>query len=406
VAGKTIVIIGTLDTKADQIQYLKERIAVRGHKTLLMDVSTGDVPSIEADITPAELAALMGKDIGQMRKARERAVSTEVMLGGARTKMQQLLDKGQVDGVVALGGASMAIFSSQVMQILPFGMPKVIATPAAMPAYLPKWFEAMDILVIQVIMEFTGMNNLLTNAIAQVAGVISGATEESRPYKSLALPAHSVAITELGFTPACSHQVTTLLEAQGFNVFPFHAQGISERAMEKLIEQGFFDGVIDIVTAGVIEEMYGGNRAAGPDRLDVFARRRIPLVFAPGVVNLTGSGPTRKFREKYTKGPQWQMDALRAMTRYPTEDLREAAAVYAEKLNKMNGPLRVVVPLKGWSAIDREGTALYNPEQDRIFMEELARRLNKGIQVVDVPCNLEDAEFAAVLVENFKAIAA
>ncbi|MGD0232875.1 MAG: Tm-1-like ATP-binding domain-containing protein [Syntrophorhabdales bacterium] len=326
------------------------------------------------------------------------------MLNGAKAKMLDLLANREVDGVVALGGASMAIFGSHLMRVLPFGVPKVIATPAAMPAYLDKWFDAMDVQVMQVIMEFTGMNGLLKNAIGQVAGVISGAVEESLSYTSLKLPARSVAITEIGFTPACSHQVTRLMQAGGYNVFPFHAQGISERAMEKLIDQGFFEGVIDIVPAGVIEEMFGGNRAAGKERLDAFARKDIPLVLAPSCINLTGSGPTRKNREKYAAGPQWKMDELRSMTRYPTDDLRQAASVYAEKLNKAKGPVRVVAPLKGWSAIDREGSALYNPTEDRIFIDELVSRLDGRIGIVEVPCNLEDVQFAEALIDNLKAI--
>jgi uncharacterized protein (UPF0261 family) len=402
--GKTIVIIGTLDTKAEQLQHLKERIAARGHKAVIMDVSTGGAAATEAEITPKELASLMGKDIEEMRRLRDRFASTEIITAGARAKMTKLLADGKVDGAVALGGVSMAILGAQVMQVLPFGMPKVIATPAAMPAYLNKWFEAMDILVMQVIMEFTGMNNLLEHAVNRVAGVISGEVEESVPYTSLALPVKSVAITELGFTPACAHQVTEMMQAEGFNIFPFHAQGISERAMEKLIGQGFFDGLIDIVTAGVIEEMFGGNRAAGKERMDVLSQREIPVVFTPSVVNLTGSGPTRKNREKYDKGPQFKMDELRAMTRYPIDELIQAASVYADKLNKAKGPVKVVVPLKGWSAIDREGSALYNPKEDMIFVEELAKHLNPRIEIIKVPCNLEDREFARTLVDTFKAI--
>ncbi|MEJ2715797.1 MAG: Tm-1-like ATP-binding domain-containing protein [Deltaproteobacteria bacterium] len=401
---KTIVIIGSLDTKGEQLQFLKERIIARGHRALIMDVSMGSRSELKGDITPEEIAGSVGKDIAEILESEDRLFKTEVMTEGAKRKMLDLLARGDVHGAAAMGGATIALLGSRAMQALPFGIPKVLATSAAMPVYVGRWFDAMDILVMQIIMEFTGMNDLLTHAIGQVAGVISGMVEESGDPSSLRLPHPSVAITEIGFSPRCTEQVASLLEASGHHVFTFHAQGISDRAMDRLISQGFFDGVIDIVPAGVVEEMFGGNRAAGKERLDAICERGVPMVLAPCCINLTGCGVTRTNREKYASRPHLKIDELRAMTRFDDEELSAAALVYAEKLNKAQGPARFVVPLKGWSAIDREGTVLHNPEQDRVFVEELRKHLSPSIPIVEVPYNLEDMEFAQALVENFGAI--
>jgi len=401
---KTILIIGSLDTKGEQIQFLKERINARGHRALIMDVSMGSSSEFKGDITPQEIVGLVGKDIAEIMGSEDRLFKTEAMTAGARQKMLDLFSKGDVDGAVALGGATIALLGSRAMQVLPFGVPKVIATSAAMPVYVGQWFEAMDILVMQIIMEFTGMNELLTHAIGQVAGVISGIVEESRHPSSLRLPYPAVAITEIGFSPQCTRQVASLLEANQYNVFTFHAQGISDRAMDRLISQGFFNGVIDVVPAGVVEEMFGGNRAAGKERLDAVCESGVPMVLAPCCINLTGCGATRTNREKYASRPHMKIDELRAMTRFDNGELTAAAQAYAEKLNRAKGPVRFVVPLKGWSAIDREGTVLYNPEQDRVFVEKLRGNLNPSIPIVEVPYNLEDMEFAQALVDNFAAI--
>jgi uncharacterized protein (UPF0261 family) len=401
---KTIVIIGSLDTKGKQIQFLKERINARGHRALIMDVSMGSRSEFNGDITPEQVARLANKDIAEIMGSDDRLFKTDVMTRGAKRKMLDLLAKGQVDGAVALGGATIALLGSRAMQVLPFGIPKVLATSAAMPVYVGQWFDAMDILVMQIIMEFTGMNELLTHAIGQVAGVISGMVEESGDPSSLRLPYPAVAITEIGFSPQCTRQVAQLLEANRHHVFTFHAQGISDRAMDRLIAQGFFDGIIDIVPAGVVEEMFGGNRAAGKERLDAACEKGVPMVLAPCCINLTGCGVTRTNREKYASRPRMEIDELRAMTRFDDDELTAAAQVYSDKLNKANGPVRFVVPSKGWSAIDREGTVLYNPEQDWVFVEELKRNLNPSIKIVEVPYNLEDAEFAQALVANFDEI--
>ncbi|HNQ46628.1 MAG TPA: Tm-1-like ATP-binding domain-containing protein [Syntrophorhabdus sp.] len=403
--AKTIVILGTLDTKGEQLQLLKDKILARGHRTILMDMGMGSEPRVKPDITAREIAGLMGHDTEEFRVSRDRFAKAEVMVAGAQMMIADLLARDEVDGAVALGGASMALIGARVMSRLPFGIPKLIATSAAMPAYVSEWFDSMDVAVMQVIMEFTGLNNLLTNAIAQVAGAISGMVEESSSRSSLTLPFPSVAITEIGFCPKCAQQVETLLEAKGYHVFPFHAQGISERAMDNLISQGFFDGVIDIVPAGLIEEIYQGNRPAGMARLDAAAERGIPQIIAPSTVNLTGCGVTRKNREKYASRPRiMKMDELRSMTRFNAEELTYAATFYRDKLNKAKGPVKFFVPLKGWSAIDREGTVLYDPDGDRVFVDALRQGLDPKVEIVEVPCNLEDLEFAVAMVEAFDII--
>jgi uncharacterized protein (UPF0261 family) len=402
---KTIIVMGTLDTKGEQLQLLKDKISARGHRAILMDIGTGGEPAVQAGITAREIAGLMGMDTEEFKDSQDRFAKAEVMVAGAKKKIVELLNRGEVDGAVALGGASMALIGSRVMSQLPFGIPKVIATSAAMPVYVGEWFDAMDVLVMQVIMEFTGHNDLLTNAIAQVAGVISGMVEESRPHTSLTLPYPSVAITEIGFCPKCAQQVGELLEAKGYHVYPFHAQGVSERSMDRLISQGFFDGVIDIVPAGLIEEIYQGNRPAGMARLDAAAERGIPQIIAPSTVNLTGCGVTRKNREKYASRPRvMKMDELRSMTRFNDEELTYAATFYRDKLNKAKGPVKFFVPLKGWSAIDREGMVLYDPDGDRVFVDALRQGLDPRVEIVEVPCNLEDFEFAQAMVEAFDGI--
>jgi uncharacterized protein (UPF0261 family) len=401
-AMKKILVLGTLDTKGEQLDYLRERIKGRGHQVILMDVSMGAGSSVEADVTPGEIVQLVGKNIDELRSLKDRFVISEAMTSGAQQMALKLYSEGKVDGIVTLGGATMALMGARAMQMLPFGIPKVIAVPAAMPVYVDQWFEATDIVIMQVIMELAGMNDLVRHAIEQTAGAISGMVEESRSIAALRLSYPSVAITELGFSVKCARQVEKLLEEKGYNVCSFHAQGISDRAMDRLISEGFFDGVIDIVPAGLLEEVIKGNRAAGMERLDATAERGIPQVLTPCCLNLTGCGPTRKEGEKYNSRPKiWKMDAMRSMTRLNGEELQMCAKLYAEKLNKTKGPVKFFIPLKGWSAIDGEGTILYDPGEDGIFIDELRKHLKSEVELVEVDCNLEDFEFAQALVESF-----
>lgn len=398
---KKIVIIGTVDTKGDQLRFLKERIECRGHEAILMDISMGGDPSYQADITPEEIAGLASKDIEEIRASKDRLAATNAMSAGAQQKALDLLSQGELDGIVSLGGSTIALISSQVMCKLPFGIPKVIGVPAAQTVYVARWFGATDLIVMQLIMEIAGMNELITNAISQVAGAISGMVEEAYDHTTLKLPYPSVAMTELGFSDQCAKYVEELLREKGYHVYPFHAQGISDRAMDRLISQGFFDGVIEIVPAGLIEERFKGNRPAGMARLEAAAERGIPQVWAPCCLNITGAGPTRTNREKYlATGKVLEIDEMRAMARFPVDEMRIGAKLYAEKINKAKGPIKLVVPLRGWSSLEREGSVLYDPEEDQIFIEELKNNLRVPLDIEAVDCNLEDFDTARALVNS------
>src|SRR4030043_310416 len=261
--GKKVVFLGTMKTKKEKLQFLKEKIISRGHEAILMDLSTGGRSHIQADIPPQEIASLVGKNFEEIISSKDRFEVTNAMSAGAQQKALDLLSRGNLHGMVALGGATMALIGSQVMSKLPFGIPKVIATPAAMPVYVGRWFGASDLIVMQLIMEIAGMNDLVKNALAQVAGAVSGMVEEAQDYRAMKLPYPSIAVTEVGFSDQCAKYVEQLLEEKGNHVFPFHAQGISDRAMDRLISQGFFDGVIEIVPAGLVEGKFKGDRGGG-----------------------------------------------------------------------------------------------------------------------------------------------
>lgn len=404
---KTIIIIGTLDTKGEHLHLLKKKIENRGHRGLIMDMSMGSIPTYPADISATDIARIAGHDIQQLIAGRNRSASAEVMIAGAQQKVVELLSKKEIDGIVAMGGASMALIGQRIMAKLPYGIPKVIATPAAMPTYISQWFGDLDVVVMQAIMEFAGMNNLVIAAIAQVAGAISGMVEEAPDYTSLKLPYPSIGVTQIGFNERCAVEVKRLLEERGFNVYPFHANGISDRSMERLISQGFLDGLIDIVPAGLIEELFQGNRAAGMERLDAPIERGMPLVLAPCTLNSTGAGPTRRMKERFiNRQPRLQIDEIRFMTRLTPDEMRQGARLYAEKLNRAKRPVKFLVPLQGWSSIDKPGDALYNPDEDRVFFEELRAHLKPEapIEIIEIDCNLEDPEFARALVDGFTGI--
>jgi uncharacterized protein (UPF0261 family) len=402
---RNIVVVGTLDTKGEEILFLKQQIAGRHPEVFVIDVSMGGEPLFEADATPAEIARLGGKSIEEIRLTKDRNWATQVMERGAMEKVKQLYGAGEIEGIMAVGGTTMALLGASVMKLLPFGVPKFIVCTGAMPAYLRSWFATMDMIVMQGVVDFAGLNELVKSVLVRAAGAICGMVEgsgEAIPH----LAEKSVAITQLGWSDNCGRLVRQHLEKRGYHVYPFHAQGIGDRALDDLILQGFFDGVIDIASGGVIEEIFAGTRAAGPKRLEAAGERGLPQVIAPGSVNITNAGPERKHARKYaSRERKLKQDEFRIETRYSPEELKIAARVYADKLNKAKGPVKFLFPTRGWSSLDREGSVLHAPEEDKVFVEELRRNLKPEIEVEELDCHLEDAEFAQALVEAFLRLA-
>ncbi len=398
---KYIIIIGTTDTKGKELLFLKQQIEKRYRDVMVIDVSMAGEPLFKTEVGPAEIARLGGMAIAEIRSSGDRNTITQVMEKGTIEKVKQLYTTGEIEGIMAVGGTTMALLGAHVMKLLPFGIPKFIVCPGAMPAYVPRWFESMDMVVMQGIVDFAGLNALVKNVLARAAGAICGmvaVSGEAIPR----LPEKAVAITELGYSENCATLVRELLEERGYSVYPFHGQGIGDRAMDDLIQQGFFDGVIDIVSAGVIEEMFSGTRAAGPKRLEAAGIRGLPQVIAPCSINITNAGPARKEAEKYaSRERQVRQDELRILTRFNREELVSAARVYADKLNKAKGPVRFLSPTRGWSSLDREGSVLHAPQEDRVFVEALRRMLRPEIEIEELDCHLEDPEFALALVEAF-----
>jgi uncharacterized protein (UPF0261 family) len=405
---KTVVIIGTLDTKSEQILYMKGRLENLGKKVLIVDTSTRGVPSPDADISNQEVAGAAGTSVEAIRNMKDRERITSLIIEGSTRIAHELLSQGRLDGVLALGGASAATLGSAVMKTLPFGVPKLILSSAAgMQAYAGRWFGTGDIMMMNTIADIVGLNGLVKNVLDRGAGAVSGMVDmNAGPLLADMLEKSGrpvVAMTEDGSSERCASYVRDSLEKKGYDVVNFHAQGISDRAMEELIEQGFFDAVVDICVVGVSDELFEGNRPGGPKRLEMAGRRGIPLVLTPCGLNQTGAGPTRKNSEKYASRPRiLKLDELRMGTRLNEEELTVTARTVAEKLNKSKGPVTFIIPKRGFSGFDPPGGILHAPEEDEVFTTEVKRLLKRSIEVIEVDANLEEPAFAEALVAGFE----
>ena len=410
---KKIVLVSTLDTKGLEAAFLKGLIQERGHRVILLDTNTGGEASLPPDISAKEVAKAAGWNIEEVRRMKDTGKVSSIMIEGAIKKVKTLLEKGELDGIISFGGATNTAIATTIMKSLPFGIPKVmLSSTAAMPAYAGGYFGTKDIAMIHSVVDIAGLNPLVKDVLKRAAGAICGMVEMKEGPQSLTRPSREkklIALTEFKFSEECCSHIRHLLDKKGFEVIPFHAQGTGDRAMEELIGEGLFDGVLDIVPAGVGEELLGGNRAAGPNRLESAGEKGIPQLMTPCGFDMLSCGPLERgdrgdslWVSKNIKNRKlFVPDAFRVQARTNAQELREIAREVARKLNRSKGPVAMLIPLKGWSSLDKEGMPLYDPGADQAFIDELRIHLTKKISLIELDLHLNTREFAEEAVNQF-----
>jgi uncharacterized protein (UPF0261 family) len=401
--AKTIVVICNLDTRGEDIVFVKDLIESRGLKAVLLDFSMEEPPPLPGDISCEEVAVRGGLPIATVREyyRSKRDAATANQVQGATAIIQDMLAKGAVHGVIGIGGATATLVSTSIMKKLPFGMPKLMASPmAAHPAYIDKYVGTRDITMHHTVLDIVKMNPLLKAQITNAVGAICGMVEMTQGTE-FHFDKPVVAISSFSFGEMAVQAALGMLEKAGFTPVVCHAQGKGDKAMEEMIADGAFQGVIDTVIGGIVENLFGGNRDPGPDRLMAAARRGIPCVLAPCGLDILSYGGREDKLAATKDRVQFVQDELRVQVRTTADELRQAADVIAERLNHATGPFTFLIPLKGWSSLDKEGRPMYDPIADAAFVARLKEKLANRGAIKEVDLHLYTPEFARLAVDEF-----
>ena len=403
-AKKGVLVVCNLDTRGEDIVFVKELIASRGHEAVLLDFSMEEPPPFAGDITTEQVAARGGLPIEVVREKyrSDRDTATQNQIRGAGQIVAELLRAGRVHGVIGIGGGTATLVATSVMKQLPFGLPKLMASPmAAHPAYIDQYVGTRDITMHHTVLDIVKMNPLLKAQIVNAVGAICGMVEMTLGQDFGLGEKPCVAISSFGFGEMAVQSAVGMLEEAGFTPIVCHAQGKGDRAMEEMIRDGAFAGVIDICIGGVMEHLFKGNRDPGPDRLKAAAAAGIPTVLAPCGLDILSYGGRADMLEKTKDRVQYMQDALRVQVRTTADELRQAADVIAERLNAARGEWTFLVPLRGWSSLDREGRTIHDPQADAAFVQRLEERLDDPGRVRKLDLHLYTPEFARAAVDEF-----
>jgi uncharacterized protein (UPF0261 family) len=402
---KTVVLIGTLDTKGPEIAYVRDRLRALGCQTIVVDSGIlGEPLDIVPDVSRAEVAALGETTIDALRRAGSRGKAVHGMLLGLQRLALTLYRDGRLDAIASLGGAEGAVLGASAMIGLPLGIPKVIVTPIASGRRrFGPLVGTRDVMVVHSVVDILGLNPISTTIFDNVAAALAGMLEHGHRLRPTD-DRPRVAITMLGNTTTAVMAIRDGLAGHGFDSVIFHSNGVGGAAMEELAADHLFVGVIDFTTDELADELVGGFHVAGPDRLRRVGRLGLPQVVVPGCIDFTVHGRPEEVPGRLQGRPIYTHNPEFTLVRTLPEEMAQLGRIFAERLNEATGPVAVMVPTEGLSIPNVPGGPFWNPEADSRFLAALREHLRPDIPVSTHPLHINAREFALAVTGRFVAL--
>ncbi len=393
---KTACLVGTLDTKGPEFEFLKERVEANNVATFVINTGVLGDPYFEPSVSAEQVAEAGGTSLTTLRNESDRGNSVAAMANGAAQIVERLNDDGVIDGIISLGGSAGTTIGTTAMRALSVGVPKLMVSTLASGDTSP-YVDTKDIAMMYSVVDIAGVNRLsrqiLTNAAGAIAGMINAVVPvaDDKPL---------IAATMFGVTTACVTKAREILEAAGYEVLVFHATGTGGRAMEDLVRGGFIVGVLDVTTTELADELVGGVLSAGQDRLEAAGNQGIPQVIAPGALDMVNFGPPDTVPEKFKDRKFYQHNPTITLMRTTVDENAELGKIMAQKLGRAKGPTTVIIPKRGVSAIDAQGQPFDSPEARAAWTQNLKANVADNVTVIEMDNNINDDAFATRLAET------
>ena len=397
--AKTVGIVGTLDTKGMEFQFIKEQIEASGTSTCVINTGIIGEPHFEPEVSAGEVAVAAGTSLQALQDGGDRGVAVAAMAEGAAKIIAELQRHGKIDGVISLGGSAGTTIGTTAMRAVPVGVPKIMVSTLASGDTSP-YVDTKDISMMYSVVDIAGINSLSRQILANAAGAIVGMVNAKVPAAEDKL---LIGATMFGVTTPCVTKARELLEEAGYEVLVFHATGAGGRAMEDLVEGGFIVGVLDVTTTELADELVGGVLSAGPDRLEAAGDLGVPQVVAPGALDMVNFGPPDTVPEQFKDRTFYQHNPTVTLMRTTVEENAELGKIMGQKLSQAKGPTTVIIPKQGVSAIDQEGQPFYSAEAEAAWIENLKANLSDNVTLIEMDNHINDDAFATKLVDTLLA---
>jgi uncharacterized protein (UPF0261 family) len=384
----TIAVLGTLDSKGEEHTFVAALIAQHGHKPLLIDVGTGGPATVQPDITREQVAASAGIDLAALMAKKDRGECVVAMTKAAPACVAKLASEGRIDGIISLGGGGGTAIGTAAMRALPLGFPKLMVSTLAAGNVAP-YLGTKDITMMPSIADVAGLNRLSRVIFTRAAGAICGMVSVT-PAVGAAKPL--IVASQFGNTTTCVTEAKKVLEAAGYEVLVFAATGTGGRIMESVIESGIVSGVLDVTTTEWADELVGGNLNAGPERMDAAAKANIPVVVAPGCLDMVNFGEMASIPEKFKGRNFYIHNPQITLMRTTAEECRQLGEIVAKKANAYGAGTAIMIPKKAISVISAAGQPFHDAAADEALFKAL--KSNAQVPVQEFELTINDKEFA------------
>ncbi len=390
--SKTVLIVGTFDTKSQEYKFCKDLIEARGLKTLTINAGILGDSGFEADVSAEEVAKAGGTTLQALRDANDRGSAVVAMSQGAAKIATDLLAEGKFDGAFSMGGTGGSSLAAAVYAALPVGLPKVLISTAAAGDVSP-YVGVKDVTMMYSIVDVAGLNSISRQIFSNGVGAICGMVTQDAPPAGEEKPL--VTASMYGVTTPCVTRVREALEGKGYEVLVFHATGSGGKSMEALISGGYIKGVADITTHENMDDEVQGIHGAGPERMKAGAASGIPQVISLGAVDMGTYGPADTVPAEYKDRKLHVHNASITIMEANAEERIAVGKRMVEKLNKAVGPTVLYLPLKGISMMDNEEMPFHAPEAREALFNVFREGLDQSkVELVELDYHINDPEFA------------
>ncbi|QEU96589.1 UPF0261 family protein [Streptomyces kanamyceticus] len=400
----TVVLVGTLDTKGEEYAWLRERLREYGSDVLLVDTGIqpppahAPVPDVPADV----VARAAGHSLTKLRGAGERGAAVAAMAEGLTRVVLDLHREGRLHAVLAAAGSGGSAIAAQAMRALPIGVPKVLVSTMAGGDVAP-YVDSSDLTMMYSVVDISGINSVSRQVLGNAAAAAAGmARRRERNHEQLAGPRRKVvAATMFGVTTPAVDTARGRLSELGYEVLVFHATGAGGRAVEKLAADGMLDGVLDLTTTELADELVGGVLSAGPDRLTAAGAAAVPQVVAPGALDMVNFGPAASVPERFADRRLLVHNSTVTLMRTTADEMTELGTVLGHKLAAARGPAELFWPLRGLSAVDVAGGPFDDGVADTAGLEALRATVRgSGVRLREIDAHINDASFAIAMADR------
>jgi uncharacterized protein (UPF0261 family) len=392
----TVVLLGTLDTKGKEYDYLRSRLVEQGVDVLLVDAGVFE-PLIEADVPQEEVAAAAGADVTALAEAGDRGAAVDAMGRGAAEVVRRLHEEGRLDGILSVGGSGNSSIAAQAMRVLPVGVPKLLVSTLASGDTRP-YVGATDVSMTYSVVDISGLNRISERILANAAGAIAGMAKVRSDEESPGRPL--IGATMFGVTTPAVTRARERLEQLGYEVLVFHATGTGGQSMEALARGGYLAGVLDLTTTELADDLVGGVLSAGPDRLEAAGELGLPQVVSLGALDMVNFGPRESVPPQFESRNLYVHNPAVTLMRTTAEESAELGRRIARKLSAATGPTALFVPLRGVSMIATEGGPFHDREADEALFAALREGLGENVELHEVDTDVNDPAFAEAMADR------